>query len=90
VTPRATPREIALATLVKLQGYGLSQIEGALRGEEKTWLTALKARDLDTLPFEIRADLPDWVIEKLRKTMSDDEVLALARGLQGWRRWTCA
>src|SRR5258706_1202767 len=82
VTPRATPREMALATIVKLQGVGLSQIESALKGEEKTWLAQLKARDLDTLPFEIRADLPDWVIEKLRKSMHDAALLALARGLQ--------
>ena len=82
VTPRATPREIALATLVKLQGIGLSQIESALKGEERAWLTALKARDLDELPLEIRADLPDWVIEKLRRTLDDAQILALARGLQ--------
>ncbi len=82
VTPRGTAREIALATLVKLQGIGLSQIESALKGEEKTWLSALKALDMDTLPFEVRADLPDWVIEKLRKSMDDQAILALARGLQ--------
>ena len=82
VTPKATPREIALATLVKLQGVGLSQIEAALKPGEKEWLARLKALDLDTLPFEIRADLPDWVIARLRRTMSDEEILALARGLQ--------
>jgi 16S rRNA (cytosine967-C5)-methyltransferase len=82
VTPRATPREIALATIVKLQGVGLGQIESALRGDEKAWLTALKQESFDDLPFEIRADLPDWVIERLRKQMTDDELLALARGLQ--------
>ncbi len=82
VTPRASPREIALAAIVKLQGVGLSQIESALKGEEKTWLAALKAQDLDTLPFEIRADLPDWVIARLRKSMDDAALLALARGLQ--------
>src|SRR5438876_9642245 len=59
VTPNATPREMALATLVKLQGVGLGQIEAALRSGEKEWLAALKARDIDELPYEIRADLPD-------------------------------
>jgi 16S rRNA (cytosine967-C5)-methyltransferase len=82
VTPKGTPREIALATLVKLQGTGLSQIEAALRGDEKSWLAALKAQDLDALPFELRADLPDWVIERLRRSMDDAALLALARGLQ--------
>lgn len=82
VTPHASPREIALATLVKLQGVGLGQIEAALDRGEKEWLAALKARDLEALPFEIRADLPDWVIERLRRGMDDASLLALARGLQ--------
>jgi len=82
VTPNATPREIALASLVKLQGVGISQIESTLNAEEKAWLAELKALDLDSLPFPIRADLPDWVLERLRSRMGEDEVLDLARGLQ--------
>ena len=82
VTPHASAREIALAALVKLQGMGLAQIEAALRPGEKDWLTRLKVLDLETLPFEIRADLPDWVIARLRTHMSDEQILALARSLQ--------
>ena len=82
VTPRATPREIALATLVKLQGVGLGQIESSLRDGEKEWLTALKAQNLDEQPLEVRVDLPDWVIERLRPAMKDEEILALGRSLQ--------
>lgn len=82
VTPNATPREIALAALVKLQGVGISQIEGALHEGDKAWLAALKATDLEALPFELRADLPDWVIERLRKRMDEAQLLELARGLQ--------
>jgi len=82
VTPRATPREIALATLVKLQGVGLGQIESSLRDGEKEWLTALKAQNLDEQPLEVRVDLPDWVIERLRTGMKDEEILALGRSLQ--------
>ena len=83
VTPHATPREMALAALVKLQGVGIGQIEAALRDGEKAWLASLKALDLETLPFELRADLPDWVIARLRTRMGDAELLELARGLQG-------
>src|SRR5262249_29613930 len=81
VTPEATPREIALATLVKLQGVGVSQIESVLKGGEKTWLAGLKAESLDEQPFEIRADLPDWVIARLRRDFDDESLLALARGM---------
>ncbi|HSJ96782.1 MAG TPA: RsmB/NOP family class I SAM-dependent RNA methyltransferase, partial [Myxococcota bacterium] len=82
VTPAAAPREVALATLVKLQGIGLAQIDAVLDGDERSWLAALRALDLDSLPFGIRADLPDWVIERLRRTMDDAQILELARGLQ--------
>jgi 16S rRNA (cytosine967-C5)-methyltransferase len=82
VTPAATPREIALATLVKIQGVGLGQVESAISPEEKAWLTSLKVLDLDSLPFAVRADLPDWVIARLRPVMGEEELLALARGLQ--------
>ena len=82
VTPHASPREIALATIVKLNGVGLSQIESALKPGEREWLLALKTQDLEKLPFEIRADLPDWVIARLRRSLKDDEILALARSLQ--------
>jgi len=82
VTPHATPREIALATIVKLQGVGLGQIEAVLRPGEKQWLSALKAQDLDALPYGIRADLPDWVLERLRRTLDEAAILELARGLQ--------
>jgi 16S rRNA (cytosine967-C5)-methyltransferase len=82
VTPSASPREIALATIVKLQGIGLGQIESVIKSAEKTWLAALKAEDLERQPFEVRVDLPDWVIARLRKHLDDARILALGRALQ--------
>ncbi len=82
LTPSAAPRELALASLVRLQGFGIGQLESLLKSSERNWLAALKARDLDDLPFGIRADLPDWVIARLRRRHADDEILALARSLQ--------
>ena len=82
VTPSATPREIALAALVKLQGVAISQIEGTLKGEERKWLSELKALDLASLPLEIRADLPDWVVARLRTRMPEEDLMALAQALQ--------
>ena len=82
LTPSAAPRELALASLVKLQGYGIGSLEPVLRGAERTWLAALKAEDVDRQPFEVRADLPDWVIARLRRRLADEEILALAKSLQ--------
>ena len=75
VTPSASPRELALASLVRFQGYGVGPLEPVLKAEEHTWLVALKARDLDQLPFAVRADLPDWVVERLRTRFADSEIL---------------
>jgi 16S rRNA (cytosine967-C5)-methyltransferase len=82
VTPSASPREMVLASLVRLQGVSIAQLEPLLRGEDRKWLVDLKGLDLDSLPFAIRADLPDWVIEKLRKRHTDADILLLARSLQ--------
>lgn len=82
VTPTAAPREIALAALVKLQGVGLSQIESAVSPEERDWLAKLKALDLESLPLEVRVDLPDWVIARLRPLLGEAGLVDLARGLQ--------
>ena len=81
VTPSASPRELALAALVRFQGIGIGPLEPILKPEERGWLTALKALDFDTLPFEVRADLPDWIVARLRGRHSDEEILALARSL---------
>ena len=82
LTPSAAPRELALASLVKLQGVSIGQLESLLKSSERNWLAELKARDMDALPFEVKADLPDWVIERLRRRYADSEILALARSLQ--------
>jgi 16S rRNA (cytosine967-C5)-methyltransferase len=82
VTPHASPREMALATIVKLQGVGLGQIEAVLKPGEREWLAALKAQPLESLPYEVRADLPDWVLERLKRTHDEAAILEIARGLQ--------
>ena len=82
LTPSAAPRERARASLVKLQGVSIGQLESLLKSSERNWLAELKARDMDALPFEVKADLPDWVIERLRRRYADSEILALARSLQ--------
>jgi 16S rRNA (cytosine967-C5)-methyltransferase len=82
VTPTGSPREIALAALVKVQGVGLSQIESGLHEGEKAWLLGLKVDNPDDHSLGVRADLPDWVVERLRGQMNDDDILALGRGMQ--------
>ena len=80
--PDGNPRKLALASLIKLHGWSLQQLAPLTRRGDETWLGAIKASDSDALPFAVRADLPDWVVERLRKSMSEDEILAIAHGMQ--------
>jgi 16S rRNA (cytosine967-C5)-methyltransferase len=80
--PDGNPRKLALAALLKLHGWSLQQLAPLTRRGDDTWLTALKTEPSDTLPFEVRADLPDWVVARLRKSLRDDEILVLAQSLQ--------
>ncbi len=83
LVPHGVPRRLALAALVKLNGVSLTQIAPLMKRGDETWLAAIKATSTDSLPFEIRADLPDWVIARLRRWLDDRQILELAQGLQG-------
>lgn len=78
----ATPRQIALATLMKLQGINARELEPLLQPGEAEWLQALKATPTGELPLAVQADFPDWLVEKLQTFMADADILALARGMQ--------
>lgn len=82
IGPGATPRQIALATLMKLQGINSRELEPLLQAGEAEWLQALKAIPTGDLPLAVQADLPDWLVEKLSAFMPDADILALARGMQ--------
>jgi 16S rRNA (cytosine967-C5)-methyltransferase len=82
ITPHATPRELALAALVKIAGVGINHIQHLVTQEEFDWLVELKKLNFETLSFEVRADLPDWVLTRLRAQYSDKELQSLVRALQ--------
>ncbi len=79
---RATPRRLALAYWIKFGGYNLRELEPLLKKDETTWLGQVKGIDLATLPLAVQAELPEWIVEKLRSSMNDDEILALGRAMQ--------
>ena len=77
----ATPRRLVLAALVKLQGVSQRQLAEAIDDDEAGWLADLKAQAEPELTLAEKADFPDWLLEHLRRRMSDDEILTLARSL---------
>ena len=79
---QATARRMALAYWVRFGGYNLRQLEPLLRAGEAAWLGNVKGLDENMLPLDLRAELPDWVLDKMRGQYSEEEILALGRAMQ--------
>ena len=79
VTPSVEPRVLIVAWLLKLRG-----VSGAVLGKFVKSELIAHIRDADTrnLPLPVAAELPDWVVDRLRTSQSEAEVLALGRALQ--------
>jgi len=79
---QATARRMALAYWVKFGGYNLRELEPLLKAKEAEWLGKAKSINVSELPLSIQAELPEWIVEKLRPQHSDVEILELGRSMQ--------
>jgi 16S rRNA (cytosine967-C5)-methyltransferase len=77
----ATPRALLLAWLARGLGWPMRHFEGLASTEEIEWISALKAQDLEGGSLGERADLPDWLAERLLASHGEDGVMALAHSL---------
>ncbi|MBC7946062.1 MAG: RsmB/NOP family class I SAM-dependent RNA methyltransferase, partial [Burkholderiales bacterium] len=75
------PRHMILAWLAKVQGLNARELEPCLSESEAKWVANLKAAPLGDLSLAERAELPDWLSEKLSGFMNDADILALGRSL---------
>lgn len=82
LVPDGNPRKMALAGLLQLQSQSAEQLKPWLRKGDEDWLARQKNLAQEELPFDVTADLPVWVITRLRTHMQDADILALARALQ--------
>jgi len=78
----ATPRRMALAYLLRFGGYNLREIEPVLKRDEKEWLANVKGIRIETLPLSVQAELPDWLVERMRASYSDADILTLGMSMQ--------
>ncbi len=78
----AMPRPLLLAYLARIQGMSLRQLEPLLKPRERELVAAIKARSGEGLSLAIRADLPDWVVERLHTVMDEAHILELGRAMQ--------
>ena len=79
---QATARRMALAYWVKFGGYNLRELEPLLKAKEAEWLGKVKSINADGLPLSIQAELPDWIVDKLRPHHGDAGILELGRSMQ--------
>jgi 16S rRNA (cytosine967-C5)-methyltransferase len=78
----ATPRRMALAYLLRFGGYNLREIEPVLKRDEKEWLATVKGIKIETLPLSMQAELPEWLVDMMRSTYSDDDILTIGKSMQ--------
>ncbi|MBI5437137.1 MAG: RsmB/NOP family class I SAM-dependent RNA methyltransferase [Nitrosomonadales bacterium] len=64
---QTTPRRMALAYWTRFGGYNLRELTPLLKRDEEKWLGQIKGINIDELPLSVQAELPDWLIEKLRE-----------------------
>jgi 16S rRNA (cytosine967-C5)-methyltransferase len=78
----ATPRRMALAHLFRFGGYNLRELEPVLKRDEKDWLATVKGVKLEDMPLSVQAELPEWLVEKMRASYADQDILAIGRAMQ--------
>jgi 16S rRNA (cytosine967-C5)-methyltransferase len=75
------PRRMALLSLTRFQGISSRELTPLLRKAEETWLADIKAKPYTGLGIGIDAELPDWVIARLRPLMSEKDIISLGRSM---------
>ena len=75
------PRKMALLALTRFQGISARELMTVLKKSENTWLGEAKSYPSANPPLGIAAELPDWVIARLKNFMSDKEIVALGRSM---------
>jgi 16S rRNA (cytosine967-C5)-methyltransferase len=78
----ATPRRMALAYLIRFGGYNLRELEPVLKRDEKEWLATVKGVKVEDLPLSVQAELPEWLVDKMRASYSDEDILTIGKSMQ--------
>ena len=79
--PRATPRQLLLAWCARGEGWPLRSFEGLVSATERDWVAGIKALELGEASLAERADLPDWLVERLQTSHDEPALLELAHSL---------
>jgi len=77
----AAPRDLAIAALVRVRGLSGRALEDVLREDEQALVARIRAAKAESFPPAVRADLPDWLWERLAALHGEAEAMRIAQGL---------
>jgi 16S rRNA (cytosine967-C5)-methyltransferase len=72
------PQALAVAALVRVLGFSARALQGLA---DEALLRALREARADAVPAAVRADLPDWLWQKLEGQHGAEEASRIAQGL---------
>jgi 16S rRNA (cytosine967-C5)-methyltransferase len=76
-----SPRALAIAALARVRGLSARALADVLREEEQPLVARMRAARSETFSPAVRADLPDWLWERLAALHGDEEAMRIAQGL---------
>ena len=82
LTESGTARGLLLGWLARYSGSSVRDLAPLVKPAEADTMAQLEAAEIGNLPLPVRAELPDWVCERLSTRLSDTELLALGAALQ--------
>ena len=74
----SAPHALVAAALLRVLGHSARSMQGLI--DEKL-LARIRQTSTSELPAAVRADLPDWLWERLARQYGDEEALRIAHGL---------
>jgi len=79
----AAPEALVVGALARVLGLSGRALEGVLDADERALVARAKSLRTETLPPAVRADLPDWLWERLAAERGEADAMRLARALLG-------
>lgn len=77
----ARPRALVLGWLARGEGWPMRHFESLTSPTEQAWVTEIKALALEEGTLADRADMPDWLVERLLPVHGEAGLVALAHSL---------
>jgi 16S rRNA (cytosine967-C5)-methyltransferase len=76
-----SPRALAIAVLARVRGLSARALEDVVREEERPLVTRMRTARSEAFAPAVRADLPDWLWERLAALHGAEEAMRIAQGL---------